>query len=122
MKLLTELAIGLVALMHGLFLILEMFLWRTHAGRSISGLSAEMAVKTSTLAANLGIYNGFLASGLIWSLYISEFSFELRVFFLGCVITAGLFGAFTVSRIVFFVQALPGIIALVLVLFGQQTF
>jgi putative membrane protein len=81
MKLTTELAITLVAMMHGLFLVLEIFLWRSDTGCRQSGLSKQMAAKTSELAANQGLYNSFLASGLIWSLYVTDFAFELRVFF-----------------------------------------
>jgi putative membrane protein len=118
MELVTEFCIGIVALLHCLFLVLEMFLWRTPAGRAISGLNSEMAAKTSKLAANQGLYNGFLASGLVWSMSETAFTSELRVFFLGCVVIAGVFGAITVNRKIFFVQAVPGMIALVLVLLG----
>lgn len=118
MELLTELAIGLVALLHCLFLVLEIFLWRTATGRRVTGLNAEMAATTSTLAANQGLYNGFLASGLFWSLFATDSAYELRLFFLVCVVLAGLFGAITVSRTIILVQALPGIIALLLVLSG----
>jgi len=118
MEPLTRLAICAVALLHCLFLVLEMFLWRTTAGRRISGLNAEMAVRTSALAANQGLYNGFIAAGLFWSLFASHGTYDLRVFFLTCVVIAGLFGAFTVSRTILIVQAIPGMIALLLVLLG----
>jgi putative membrane protein len=116
MELLTALAIGFVALLHCLFLILEMFLWRTRTGRRISGLDAEAASDTAKLAANQGLYNGFLASGLTWSIIAGSNAPELRIFFLVCVIVAGIFGSITVSRTIFLVQAMPGIVALVLVL------
>ena len=102
MKLLTELTIGLVALVHGLFLILEMYLWRTQLGQSNSGLSVEMAAKTTTLAASQKLCNGFLASGLVWSLYVTEFSIELREFFVGCVVEAGACLARLPSAVSFF--------------------
>lgn len=120
MERLTELAVVFVAVLHFAFLLLEMFLWRTQTGRRLSGLNTEMAIRTARLAANQGLYNGFLACGLIWSLFSASFDFELRVFFLACVITAGVFGAITVSRIIFLVQALPGIIALTLVLLTRM--
>lgn len=120
MELLAGIAVALVGLMHLLFLVLEMFLWNTKPGRSISGLSPELAANTSTIAANQGLYNGFLAAGLTWSLFATGCGFELRLFFLGCVIVAGFYGAFTVSRTVFFVQAAPGMVALVLVLYSDM--
>lgn len=122
MELLTELAVALVALLHFLFLVLEMFLWQTRIGRSVSGFNVEMSAKTAKLAANQGLYNGFLASGLVWSLFAADIKLELRVFFLSCVIIAGLFGAMTVSRSIFLIQATPGIIALTLVLLADMYF
>lgn len=116
MEYLVQITIGFVALLHCLFMVLEMFLWRTGTGRSITKLSVEMAERTSALAANQGLYNGFLASGLVWSLVATDSTFELRLFFLVCVIVAGLFGAITVSRTIFLVQAMPAVVALGLVL------
>jgi len=101
----------LVALLHLYFLILEMFLWNKPAGRKVSRLSAEFSEKTKALAANQGLYNGFLSAGLIWGLL--EHSFEIKLFFLSCVITAGIFGAFTVSRKIFYIQSLPAVAALI---------
>jgi putative membrane protein len=103
---------ALVALEHLYFLVLEMFLWTRPAGRRAFGLSAEDAERTRTLAANQGLYNGFLAAGLVWSLFAPEW-LALRLFFLCCVIVAGVFGAATVGRKILFIQALPAALALV---------
>ncbi len=113
----ANLAVGLVALLHGYFLVLEMFLWTTPYGRRVFGLTPEKAALTRTLAANQGLYNGFLAAGLAWALWIGagEDGHALKVFFLGCVIVAGIFGAATASRKILWVQAVPGAVALALV-------
>lgn len=108
--------VALVALLHAWFLVLEMFLWTRPAGRRAFGLDAEFAEKTKTLAANQGLYNGFLVAGLVWGLALGEAGFALKCFFLGCVIVAGVFGAATASRKILFVQALPGALALAAVL------
>jgi putative membrane protein len=112
---LAKLAIIFVAFEHLLFLVLEMFLWTKPAGRRIFGLSAEVAQGSRALAANQGLYNGFLAAGLIWSLYDG---IHAQVFFLTCVIIAGIFGAITAKRTILWVQALPAAIALILVWIG----
>jgi putative membrane protein len=109
---LAQLAIVFVALEHLGFLVLEMFLWTKPAGRRIFGLSKELAESSRALAANQGLYNGFLAAGLIWSLYEG---IRAQIFFLICVIIAGIFGAITAKRSILWVQALPAAIALVLV-------
>jgi putative membrane protein len=109
----ADAALVLVALLHLYFLVLEMFLWDKPFGRRTFGLSAEFASASKALAMNQGLYNGFLAAGLLWSLAAG---LQVKVFFLGCVVVAGLFGAFTVSRKILWVQALPGAIALGLVL------
>ena len=114
MTILSNIFIALVALLHLYFLILEMFLWTKPRGRKTFGNTVEFAQASRVLAANQGLYNGFLSAGLFWGIFSG--SFEFKVFFLGCVIVAGIYGAFSVSRRIFFVQALPGIIALVLVL------
>jgi putative membrane protein len=101
---------------------LEMFFWNKPSGRRILGLDADYARKTKTLAANQGLYNGFLAAGLIWSLLAEQFAFNLQVFFLGCVVIAGIFGGITSSRLIVWVQALPGMIALILVFLAQSTY
>ena len=105
-----------VAVLHLYFLYLEMFLWQKPIGLKIFRNDAEFAKKSSVLAANQGLYNGFLAAGLIWSV-ISQGSMnvELKIFFLTCVLIAGVFGGITVSKKIFFIQALPALVALVLV-------
>jgi putative membrane protein len=113
---LAKLAIGFVAFEHLLFLVLEMFLWTKPAGRRIFGLSAQVAQGSRALAANQGLYNGFLAAGLIWSLYDG---IHAQVFFLTCVIIAGIFGAITAKRTILWVQALPAAVALLLVWFAN---
>lgn len=106
---------ALVALAHLGFLILEMFLWRTPRGRAVFGTTPEFARESAPLAANQGLYNGFLAAGLLWSLLAADPTGpQARIFFLCCVIVAGLYGALTVSRRILFVQALPAAAALAL--------
>ena len=113
---LTNIVIALVALLHALFMLLEMFFWKKPLGRRIFGLSREQADLTAVLAANQGLYNGFLAAGLCWGLLAGATGRSVVIFFLACVIVAGVFGAFTVNRSILWVQALPGAIALALVL------
>ena len=105
---------ALVALLHIYFLILEMFLWDKPAGMRAFGQTKEAATATKVLAANQGLYNGFLAAGLIWGLSLGAAGFSIKVFFLVCVLIAGLYGAATASRKILFVQALPAAVALVL--------
>ena len=112
----ANIAIGLVALLHAYFLVLEMFLWDKPFGRRIFKTTPEYAAASKTLASNQGLYNGFLAAGLLWGLALGPAGVDVKVFFLACVIIAGVFGAVTVSRSILFVQALPGIIALALLL------
>ena len=109
-------AVGLVALLHLYFLVLEMFFWNKPLGRRIFRLTPEFAQESATLAANQGLYNGFLAAGLFWGLVLGPAGFAIKVFFLGCVIVAGVFGALTVSRKILWVQALPVAVALALLL------
>jgi len=111
-SILADVLIALVALLHGYFLVLEMFLWDTPYGRRAFGLSEEKAKVTKVLAANQGLYNGFLAAGLIWGLVLGAEGFAIKIFFLLCVLVAGLFGAATVSRKILFVQAVPAALAL----------
>ncbi len=115
MNIALSVVVGLVAALHIYFLILEMFLWDKPAGRRAFGLSAEQAAETKVLAANQGLYNGFLAAGLIWGLYLGRAGTDITVFFLLCVLAAGLFGAATASRKILFIQALPAALALVLI-------
>jgi putative membrane protein len=116
MTLAADLLVGLVAALHAYFLVLEMVLWDKPAGRRAFGLTAEMAAATKTLAANQGLYNGFLAAGLVWGLTLGDAGTPVEVFFLTCVVVAGVFGAATVSRKILWVQALPAAVALALVL------
>jgi len=108
--------VGLVAAIHVYILILEMFLWETPRGRKAFGTTAEFAAASKTLAANQGLYNGFLAAGLIWGLSMGPAGRAVQLFFLGCVIVAGLYGAFTASRKILFIQALPAAVAMAVVL------
>ncbi len=113
MSLLANVLVAFVALLHLLFLVLEMFLWTKPFGRKTFGLTPELAEASAKLAANQGLYNGFLAAGLIWGLVANNF--QVKVFFLVCVIVAGVFGALTAKRSILFVQALPAALALALV-------
>src|SRR5215467_6625828 len=108
--------VALVAALHFYFLVLEMFLWTKPAGLKAFGLTPEKAADSAVLAANQGLYNGFLAAGLIWGLVqpAPAFAFQIKVFFLLCVIAAGLYGAISVSRKILFVQAVPAALALIL--------
>lgn len=108
--------VALVAVLHIYFLILEMFLWTKPLGLKTFRNSPEKAADSAVLAANQGLYNGFLAAGLIWGLVqnVPAFAFQIKVFFLLCVIIAGIYGAATVSRRILLVQAMPAAIALVL--------
>jgi len=116
MRLAADLVVALVALLHVWFLVLEMFLWDKPTGLRTFGHSAEHAAASKVLAANQGLYNGFLAAGLVWGLTLGSDGTAVKVFFLACVIVAGVYGAATASRKILFVQALPAAIALVLVL------
>ncbi len=108
--------VGLVAVLHIYFLVLEMFLWDKPFGLRTFGNTQEAATASKTLAMNQGLYNGFLAAGLFWGLSLGDGGTSVRVFFLSCVVVAGIFGGLTASRKILFVQALPAAIALALVL------
>jgi putative membrane protein len=112
----ANIVIAVVALLHLWFLVLEMFLWTKPAGRRAFGLSAEFAQQSKALAANQGLYNGFLVAGLVWGLSLGESGYGVKLFFLACVLVAGLFGGFTVSRKILWIQALPAAIGLALLL------
>ena len=112
-------AVAIVAALHVGFLILEMFLWTKPLGRRVFGLQPDFANASSALAANQGLYNGFLAAGLIWGLLADANRLGLLTFFLGCVIVAGIYGAITVSRSILAVQAAPAAVALALVLLAR---
>jgi putative membrane protein len=114
MKLLSEILIAFVAIEHVYILWLEMFAWTTRGRKTFRSLPSHLFEPTKALAANQGLYNGFLAAGLGWSLLISDpvWSTNIAYFFLGCVVIAGVYGAVTAQKSIFFVQALPAIIAL----------
>lgn len=111
----ANIAVLLVALLHVYILVLEMFLWDKPKGMKAFGLTPELAATTKTLAANQGLYNGFLAAGLLWGLYLGPDGIPVKLFFLTCVLVAGLYGAATASRRILFVQAVPAAIGLLLV-------
>ena len=115
--LIASILIGLVAVIHIYILVLEMFLWDTPKGRKVFGTTPEFATESKVLAANQGLYNGFLAAGLIWSLLLGAGGRPVALFFLGCVLVAGLYGAATATRKILFVQALPAAVAIAAVLF-----
>ncbi len=114
MAMVANVVIGLVAIFHGYFLILEMFLWDTPAGMKAFGLTPEKAQATKVLAANQGLYNGFLSAGLLWGLTLGTEGQAVKTFFLCCAIAAGLYGAATASRKSLYVQALPAMLGLLL--------
>jgi putative membrane protein len=111
----ANIAVALVALLHLWFLVLEMFLWTRPLGLKTFRLTPEFAAASKSLAANQGLYNGFLAAGLVWGLLLGPTGNAVKIFFLGCVIVAGVFGALTASRRILWVQALPAAVALALV-------
>ena len=116
MSIAANLVIALIALLHLWFLILEMFLWTRPSGRRAFGTTAEFAEQSKTLAANQGLYNGFLAAGLVWGLCLDVGAgFHVKLFFLACVLIAGIYGGLTASRKILWIQALPAAIALVLI-------
>ena len=120
MKKAATILVALVAIEHVYILVLEMFLWTTPAGLRAFGLTPEFAEQTAVLAANQGLYNGFLAAGLFWSLIRKTDRFPLQVFFLGCVIVAGIFGAVTAKTSILYIQALPAAIALLVVWLARR--
>lgn len=118
MRIAANVLVTVVALAHVGFLVLEMFFWNHAVGRRIFAMTPEVSASSAALAANQGLYNGFLAAGLLWGLWAGRP--DVQIFFLACVIVAGLYGAFTAKSTILFVQALPGLIALVLVLFARK--
>lgn len=114
MRVLTNIVVAFVAASHIGIMILEMFFWDHAVGRRIFNMTAEVSSLSATLAANQGLYNGFLAAGLIWALIADRL--EIKVFFLSCIVVAGVFGAATAKTSILFTQAMPAAIALLLVL------
>jgi len=117
MSIAANIVIAVIALLHLWFLILEMFLWTKPSGLRAFGTTAEFAAQSKALAANQGLYNGFLAAGLVWGLCLGSggAGFSVKVFFLACVLVAGIFGGLTASRKILWIQALPALVALVLI-------
>lgn len=120
MSIISQILIGIVALEHLYILWLEMFAWETSGKKAFKGaMPDELFKPTKTMAANQGLYNGFLAAGLIWTFFITDAQWQTNIatFFLSCVIVAGIYGAYTASRKIFFIQAVPAILALICVCF-----
>ncbi len=111
MRLIATVLIIIVAILHFGFLVLEMFYWDHEIGRKIFNMTPEASSSSAALAMNQGLYNGFLVAGLLWG--VIKDRFDIKVFFLGCVIVAGVFGAATAKPSIFFTQALPAILALI---------
>lgn len=121
MEIAAKMVIGLVAVFHIYILWLEMFAWTTKGPKTFRNFDKELFPKTKSLAANQGLYNGFLAAGLIWSFFICDPQWQTNVglFFLSCVAVAGIYGAFTADKKIFFVQALPALVGIVLLVVGM---
>ena len=120
MNLIAAILVALVGLLHVYILVLEMFLWTGPRGQKAFGLTPEFATATKNLAANQGLYNGFLAAGLFWSVLhpAPEFAWQIAVFFLACVAVAGIYGAATASRKILFIQTLPAVLAIIALVFA----
>lgn len=118
MEIVRSVLIGFIAFLHLYFLWLEMFAWTTRGRKVFKKFSAEMFVPTKVLAANQGLYNGFLAAGLIWTFFIQNplWKMNISLFFLACISMAGIFGGLSVDKKIFFIQALPALLAIVLIL------
>ncbi|NNE01784.1 MAG: DUF1304 domain-containing protein [Eudoraea sp.] len=121
MTFVTDILVGIVALLHLYFLWLEMFVWTTKAKKVFRNFPKELFEPTKAMAANQGLYNGFLAAGLVWTYFIDDptWRINISVFFLGCVLLAGIYGGITVSKKIFFVQGLPALITMVLLYITQ---
>jgi putative membrane protein len=120
MPLLSQVATGSMAALHAYILVLEMFLWTGPRGRKAFRMTREYAEQTKVLAANQGLYNGFLSAGLVWSLLhpVPEFARQIRLFNLGCIVVAGMYGGLTANRRILYIQAMPAAISTALVLFN----
>lgn len=119
MELAVDILIGFTALLHLYFLWLEMFSWTRSGPNVFRGFPKELFEPTKAMAANQGLYNGFLSAGLIWFFFVETYPWKIyiAIFFLSCVVIAGIFGALTVSRKIFFIQGLPALVALILIHF-----
>ena len=122
MRIVANILVGLVALAHLDFLALEMFFWTKPLGLRTFGMTQDFANSTAVLAANQGLYNGFLAAGLIWALIDARRGFALKMFFLLCIIVAGVYGGITAKTTILYVQALPALIALIVVLLAPRPY
>lgn len=124
LALITDILIVLIAIEHIYILWIEMIAWETAGKRTFKTIPKDLFKPMKGLAANMGLYNGFLAAGLIWSFLIADpmWIMNVRLFFLGCVIVAGIFGAVTVSRKIFTIQAIPAIIAFIFVIISSAIF
>ena len=118
MKILATLLVAFVALSHFGILILEMFYWDHPVGRDVFSMSEQQSADTAVLAMNQGLYNGFLAAGLVWGLISKRF--DVKVFFLVCVVVAGIFGSVTAKESILFTQAMPAAIALLFVFLARS--
>lgn len=116
MSMLANAVVGIIALLHVYILVLEMFLWDKPAGLRAFGQTQQAATATKVLAANQGLYNGFLAAGLFWGLSLGAAGLNVKIFFIGCVLVAGLYGAATANKKILFIQAVPAAIGLGLLL------
>jgi len=114
MKIAADILVAIVALLHFWFLVLEMFLWDKPLGLKTFRHTPAEAATSKVLAANQGLYNGFLAAGLLWGLWLGAAGYSVKLFFLGCVVVAGIYGAATVGKKILFIQALPAAIAMAL--------
>lgn len=121
MKKLANILVGFVALQHLGFLVLEMFFWTKPIGLKTFGLTPELAQQSAALAANQGLYNGFLAAGLAWGLLAKVNGYSIKIFFLSCVIVAGVFGAITAKTSILFVQGAPAMLALLLLILAKKS-
>ena len=110
MEIVSIVLVALVAALHAYFLVLEMFLWTSPKGRAIFGTTKEFADESAALAKNQGLYNGFLVAGLVWGLVADKD--DVQIFFLACVIIAGIYGAITVNQRILYVQSVPAVLAL----------
>ncbi len=118
MNILANILVAIVALLHIGFMVLEMFLWNGPTGQRIFAMTPEMSSATAVLAANQGLYNGFIAAGLLWGVMSNRL--DLRVFFLTCVVLAGVFGGISAKSTILFTQAAPGLVALAFVLLANR--
>lgn len=119
LNIITTVVIAIIALLHVYILALEMFLWDKPMGLKTFGHSLEKAKESKVLAANQGLYNGFLAAGLFWGIYLGEAGFDVKVFFLSCIVVAGVYGGITAKRKILYIQTAPATIGLLLLVLSR---